>query len=76
VPAIVADAIRLGAKVIWMQLGIIHLGARDTAQAAGLDVVMDRCMKIEHARFHGGLNFAGIRTNVLSSRKARITLKP
>jgi hypothetical protein len=52
------------------------LGARDIAQAAGLDVVMDRCMKIEHARFHGGLNFAGIRTNVLSSRKARITLKP
>jgi predicted CoA-binding protein len=76
VPAIVADAIRLGAKVIWMQLGVIHLGARDIAQAAGLDVVMDRCMKIEHARFHGGLNFAGIRTNVLSSRKARITLKP
>ena len=76
VPAIVADAIRLGAKVIWMQLGVIHLGARDTARAAGLDVVMDRCMKIEHARFHGGLNFAGIRTNVLSSRKARITLKP
>ncbi len=75
VPALVAEAIRLGAKVIWMQLGIIHLAARDQAQAAGLEVVMDRCMKIEHARFHGGLNFAGIRTNVLSSRKPRITLK-
>ena len=76
VPAIVDDAIRLGAKVVWMQLGVVHLGARDKAQAAGLEVVMDRCMKIEHARFHGGLNFAGIRTNVLSSRKARVTLTP
>ena len=76
VPQIVADAIRLGAKVIWMQLGIVDLAARVQAQAAGLEVVMDRCMKIEHARFHGGLNFAGIRTNVLSSRKPRITLKP
>jgi len=76
VPAIVGDAIRLGAKAIWMQLGIVHLEARDRAQAAGLEVVMDRCMKIEHARFHGGLSFAGIRTNVLSSRKSRIALKP
>jgi predicted CoA-binding protein len=76
VPAIVDDAIRLGAKVIWMQLGVIHLEARDKAVAAGLEVVMDRCMKIEHARFHGGLNFAGIRTNVLSARKARVTIKP
>jgi predicted CoA-binding protein len=76
VPAIVNDAIRLGAKVIWMQLGVIHEAAADKAKAAGLEVVMDRCMKIEHARFHGGLSFAGIRTNVLSSRKARISLKP
>lgn len=76
VPAIVNDAIRLGAKVIWMQLGVIHEGARDTAKAAGLDVVMDRCMKIEHARFHGGLNFAGIRTNLVSARKPHMKLLP
>ena len=76
VPALVDDAIAVGAKVIWMQLGVVHLGARDKAQAAGLEVVMDRCMKIEHARFHGGLNFAGIRTNVISARKARVTLTP
>jgi len=55
---------------------VIHEGARDATKAAGLDVVMDRCMKIEHARFHGGLNFAGIRTNLVSSRKSRINLLP
>jgi predicted CoA-binding protein len=76
VPPIVDDAIRLGARVIWMQLGVIDIEAAEKAKAAGLDVVMDRCMKIEHARFHGGLNFAGIRTNVISARKPRMQLFP
>ena len=76
VPAIVEEAIPLGAKVIWMQLGIINVEARQTALDAGLEVVMDRCMKIEHARFHGGLNFAGIRTNLITSRKPRMQLTP
>ena len=71
VPALVEEAIELGAKVIWMQLGVIHLEARQRALDAGLEVVMDRCMKIEHARFHGGLNFAGLRTGLISSRKPR-----
>ena len=76
VPPIVDEAVALGAKVIWMQLGIIHTGAAEKARAAGMDVVMDRCMKIEHARFHGGLNFAGIRTGVVTSRKPRMHLIP
>ena len=72
VPAIVDDAIRLGAKVIWMQLGVVHMEARQTALDAGLAVVMDRCMKIEHARFHGGLNVTGLRTGVISAKKTRL----
>ena len=75
VPPLVDEAIRLGAKAVWMQLGVIHMEARQKALDAGLEVVMDRCMKIEHARFHGGLNFAGIRTGLVSSRKPRIDLK-
>ena len=76
VPVVVDQAIGLGAKAIWLQLGIYHLEAAAKASEAGLEVVMDRCMKIEHARFHGGLNFAGIRTGIISSRKPRMTLAP
>ena len=72
VPAIVDDAIRLGAKVIWMQLGVVHMASRKKALAAGLQVVMDRCMKIEHARFHGGMNVTGLRTGVISAKRARL----
>ena len=72
VPAIVDEAIRLGARVIWMQQGIIHMEAREKALAAGLEVVMDRCMKIEHARYHGGLNFAGLKTGLINSKKPNL----
>ena len=70
IPAIADDAIAIGTKVLWMQLGIENAEAARRAVAAGLDVVMNRCVKIEHARILGGLNWAGVNTGVISSRRA------
>jgi uncharacterized protein len=71
VPAIVEEAIARGAKVIWMQLGVIHEQAAAKARDAGLEVVMDRCVKIEHARFFGGLSTIGLNTGVISALKRK-----
>ena len=69
IPAIADDAIAIGAKVLWMQLGIVNDEAARHASNAGLDVVMNRCVKIEHARILGGLNWAGVNTGVISARR-------
>lgn len=71
VPALVEQAIAIEARVVWMQLGVVHDEAAARARAAGLEVVMDRCMKIEYARLFGGLNFVGVNTKVISSRRPR-----
>lgn len=65
------EAIAKGAKVLWMQLGIRNDEAARIASDAGLDVVVDRCVKIEHARILGGLNWAGVNTGVVSAKRAR-----
>jgi predicted CoA-binding protein len=68
-PEVAAAAIAIGAKVLWMQLGIEHAEAAATAEAAGLQVVMNRCPKIEYARLFGELGWGGINTGILSSRR-------
>lgn len=65
------QAIAIKAKVLWMQLSIVNHDACQLAQDVGLDVVMDRCTKIEHARLFGGLNWAGVNTGIISSRRPR-----
>ena len=70
-PALAEEAVAIGAKVLWMQLGVVSHEARRIAEGAGLEVVMDRCTKIEHARLFGGLNFAGVNTRIISSRRPR-----
>jgi predicted CoA-binding protein len=68
-PALAREAVAKRAKVLWMQLGIRNDEAARIANTAGLDVVMDRCVKIEHARILGGLNWAGVNTGVISARR-------
>ncbi len=69
-PAVAEEAVAAGAGTFWAQLGLWSDEAAAIASAAGLDVVMNRCLKIEHARFHGGLHLAGFDTGVISSRRA------
>ena len=66
---IARDAVAIGARVLWMQLGIRNAEAARIASEAGLEVVMDRCVKIEHARILGGLNWAGVNTGIVSARR-------
>jgi uncharacterized protein len=68
-PAVAAEAVAVGARVLWIQLGLWSEDAARTALDGGLEVVMDRCIKIEHARFAGGLHLAGFDTGVITSRR-------
>ncbi|MDQ6741392.1 MAG: CoA-binding protein [Candidatus Dormibacteraeota bacterium] len=70
VPALAREAVAIGARVLWMQLGVVSPEAAEIAREGGLEVVMDRCCKIEHARFFGGLRTIGLNTGVVTSRLA------
>ena len=70
VPEIALQAVKIKAKVLWMQLGVISEEGARIARDGGLEVVMDRCCKIEHARFFGGLRIIGLSTGVITSRLA------
>jgi len=69
VEPIAASAIAIGATCLWQQIGVKNLRAEEMALAAGLDSVMDRCVKIEHARLFGGLHWAGVNTGVISAKR-------
>jgi predicted CoA-binding protein len=71
VPPVADDAISIGAKVLWQQLGVKNEAAAAKARAAGLDAVLDRCVKIEHGRLFGGLNWVGVNTKVVSAKRPR-----
>ncbi|MCX7893924.1 MAG: CoA-binding protein [Burkholderiales bacterium] len=71
VPPVAEDAVAIGARVLWQQLGVRNLDAAAKAEAAGLEAVVDRCVKIEHARLFGGLNWVGVNTRVISAKRPR-----
>jgi uncharacterized protein len=69
-PGFARQAVAIGAKALWLQLRIVSFEAAEIAAAAGLDVVMDRCVKMEHGRFNGTLHWGGMNTEIISARKA------
>ena len=72
VPPIARQAVAIGAKVLWQQLGVVSALGDQIARAAGLATVMDRCVKIEHARIFGGLNWVGVNTGIISAKRPRL----
>lgn len=75
-PQVLDETLAVGSPTLWLQLGLWDEDVARRAQTAGLTVVMDRCLKIEHARFHGGLHLAGFATGVISSRRAPVEPRP
>ena len=72
VPAIAEEAVAIGAKCLWMQFGVISEEGAETASQGGLDVVMDRCLKVEHARYFGRMHWLGLNTGRITARRAKI----
>ncbi|WP_104169397.1 CoA-binding protein [Cryobacterium sp. M23] len=69
IPAVIDEVLAIGAPTVWVQLGIWNQEAAEYGESKGLTVVMDRCIKIEHARFHGGLHLLGFDTGQITARK-------
>ena len=72
IPGIVDQAIKIGARAVWMQLRLIDIPAAEKALEAGLDIVVDRCIKMEHGRYSGGLHSAGMNTEIISARRRKL----
>lgn len=70
-PELARQAVEISAKVLWMQLSVVNEEAKNIAEAAGLNVIMDRCVKIEYARLFGGLNWVGVNTKIISAKRPR-----
>ncbi len=69
IPSVIDDVVAIGAPTVWVQLGIWNQEAAEYGESKGLTVVMDRCIKVEHARFHGGLHLLGFDTGQITARK-------
>ena len=71
-PAIAQEAVEIGAKTLWLQLRIVSLEAAEIAEQGGLDVVLDRCIKMEHGRYNGSMHWVGMNTGIITAKRARL----